>query len=176
MAAAMMNRHGMLRRDLVQVVDSQATSVSHLGVVEEVSFDPSAGRRLAGAFLELLDDAIDGEELDLEWITHHHSVQQDLSLGVVVTIDESWNDCHFLRVENGCTPTSQIADVIIATHRLKSALPDGEGLCTRQRWINRIKIGVDDDHVGSCRSSRGLSSPSPFAASGGGPGHGTGTC
>jgi hypothetical protein len=56
-AAAVTDGDRVLARNLVEVVDVERALVLHLGIVEEISLDPRARRRLAGFGAELLDDA-----------------------------------------------------------------------------------------------------------------------
>ena len=49
----------------------------HLGVVEEIALDPGARRRLACPRAQLVDDAGDGDELDLVRVADQHLVEQD---------------------------------------------------------------------------------------------------
>ena len=98
-AAAMMDDHRMVLRHLVEVVDVELALVLHLGVVEEISLDPSARRRLWRLGAQLVDDAVDGDELDLEGIADEHLVEQHVAAGVIVAVDEAGHDRHLLCVE-----------------------------------------------------------------------------
>ena len=73
-AAAMMHRDRMLGRDLVQILGRERALVLELGVVVEVALDPGAGRQRRGLRLELVDDALDGDEFDLKRIADQHFV------------------------------------------------------------------------------------------------------
>src|SRR5215813_6996824 len=64
-AAAMPYRHRVLARRLIEIVNIKSAVVLHLGVIEEVALHPGAGRGFAGASAQLLDDALDGDELDI---------------------------------------------------------------------------------------------------------------
>ena len=75
-AAAMMHRHRMILRHLVEVVNVQRAIVLHLGVVEEIAFHPGARRSLASLGAELFDDAGDGDELHFVRVADQHFVEQ----------------------------------------------------------------------------------------------------
>ena len=57
-AAAMMDHHRVFLRYLVEVVNVELAIVLHLGVVEEISFDPGARRCLGSFRAEFLDDTV----------------------------------------------------------------------------------------------------------------------
>ena len=99
MAAAMMDADGMFRRDLVEIVNVELAVVLDLRIVEEVAIDPKARGRLLGFGAELVDDAGDGDELDVVGIADEDFVEQDVAAGVIVAIDESRHDRHLLCVE-----------------------------------------------------------------------------
>jgi hypothetical protein len=92
--AAMQHSHWMVGRDLVEIVNVERALVLELRVVEEVSLDPRSRRRLACFGAQLVDDAGDRHELDLERIADEHLVEQRRAAGVVVTVDESGHHCH----------------------------------------------------------------------------------
>ena len=75
-AAAMLHDDGMLGRHLVEIADVERALVLELRVVVEVALDPRARRRLLRLRAELLDDAGDRDELDLERIADEHLVEQ----------------------------------------------------------------------------------------------------
>ena len=153
MAPAVVSRDRMPCGHLVQVMDIQDASVTDLGIVEELPFDPRAWRSLFSPLLELFHDTVDRDELDLEWITNQHAVQEGFALGVVVTIDETRNDGHLLRVKNRRITAGEISDVGIAADRLESASLNGKRLRAWQLGIDRVDIRIDDDDVG-CRRPR----------------------
>ena len=96
----MPNDHRMLRGDAIEIAPVDLALVRYLGVVVEVSLDPVAGWRLAGARAQLADDAVDRDELDFERIADQHLVQQHRApIRVIVAVDESRDDRHALRVE-----------------------------------------------------------------------------
>jgi hypothetical protein len=96
--AAMMHAHGMLTRDLIEVMHVKWAIVFYFGVVKKISFDPKSGGSFGGLGTELFDDAGDGDKLDLKGIADDHSVKKDVAFGVVVAIDESGHDGHLLGI------------------------------------------------------------------------------
>jgi len=68
MSAAMLDRDRVLGRHLIEILSSERTLVLELRIVVEVSLDPGARRRLLRLCAQLLNDAVDGHELDLERI------------------------------------------------------------------------------------------------------------
>jgi hypothetical protein len=76
------------------VVDVELAFVLDFRVVEEESLDPRTRRRRARLGAQLVDDARDRDELDLERIANEHLVHQHRSRRVIVTIGEPWYDGH----------------------------------------------------------------------------------
>ena len=64
----------MLGRHLVEVARDELPFVLDLRVVEEISVHPHAGRRLLCLGAQLLDDAVDRDELHLERIPDEHFI------------------------------------------------------------------------------------------------------
>ena len=97
--AAMLHDDRMLGRHLVEVVHVERPLVLELRVVVEVALDPGARRRLLRLRAQLLDDAGDRDEFDLERIADEHLVEQRRAARVIVAVDEAGHDRHLLRVE-----------------------------------------------------------------------------
>src|SRR5688572_28274688 len=127
-SATMSNSHRVILRHPVQVAYVQRPLVLHLGVVIEEAADPAARRRLACFGDELVDDAVDRYELDIERVADDHLVQQRLADRMVVTIDEARHDRHALRVEHLSVLAGQCSDLCVATHRDELAAAYCEGL------------------------------------------------
>ncbi len=90
--------YGVLGGDLVEVLRVERAAVLDLGVVVEVALDPCAGRGGGGAGAELVDDALNGDELDLVGVTDEDVVEQTLAATMVVRVDEAGDYGHLLRV------------------------------------------------------------------------------
>ena len=57
--------------------------ILHFGVVEKVSIDPIARRRLLGFGAEFIDDACDGDKLDLKRVADEDFVEQSVATRVI---------------------------------------------------------------------------------------------
>ena len=97
---------------------------------------------------QLADDASDADELDLERISDQHLVEQGLAAGVIVTVDESGDDGHPLRIEHLRVLPRRVAYVAAAADGSKAAGLDRESLGAGRARIHRVNLGVDDHHVG----------------------------
>src|SRR5262245_16197539 len=98
-AAAMTHDDWMLGRNFIEVVTVERPFVLELRVVVEVALDPGARRSLLRFGAKLLDDAVDGDEFDLERIADEYFVQQRRAARMVVCVDEPGHDGHLLCVE-----------------------------------------------------------------------------
>src|SRR5215467_10511821 len=78
----------------------QQTLVLHLGVVEEISLHPSGSRRFPCFSAEFVNDAGNRHELDDIRIADENLIQQHVTRGMIVAINESRNDRHLLGVES----------------------------------------------------------------------------
>ncbi len=125
-AAAVADGDRVLFRHLIEVVDVERALVLHLGVVEEESLDPKSGGRLARSCAELVDDAGDGDELDLVWIADEDVIEQDRAGRVIVRIDEAGHDRHLFGVEALSLLADERLDVLGAAHGDEPAGLDGE--------------------------------------------------
>ena len=128
--------------------------VLHLGIVEEVAFDPEARRRLAGLGAQLVDDAGDGDELDLVGIADQNLVEQDRARRMVVGVDEPRHHRHLPGIEGLGALADERLDVVGAPHRDEPAGLDGEGLHPRRQRIDRVDLGVEDDEIGLQRGTK----------------------
>ena len=151
MAAAVADGDRLLFRHLIEVVDVERALVLHLGVVEEESLDPKSGGRLARSGAELVDDAGDGDELDLVRVADEDIVEQDRAGRVIVRIDESGHDRHLLGVEALGLLADERLDVLGASHGDEPAGLDGESFRSRRNRIDRVDLGVENDEVGLLR-------------------------
>jgi hypothetical protein len=153
----MLNRHRVILRYLVQILNGQRAFVLDLGIVVEEALDPIAGRRLARLGRELVEDAGDRDELDVEGIADRNLIQQYFSDGVVVTIDEARDDRHALCVEHLRALARKRTDLSVRTHRNESAASYRERLGARQASVHGVDVGVANDQVlfarvGWCRA------------------------
>ena len=130
-AAAVVDGDWMVLRDLVEIANIELATVLHFRVVEEVAFNPGAGRCLRGAGAELFDDAVDGYELDFEGIPHEHFVEQHGAKGVVVRVDEAGNNSCSLSIHSSHARADQVPNVGIRADGEKSPVLDRESLCAR---------------------------------------------
>ena len=149
-AAAMVNGDGVVLGNLVEVVDRELAAILHFGVIEEIAFNPRARRRLRGAGAELLDDAVDGDELDFEGIADQDFVQQRGAPGVVVRVDEAGDDgARPCASQVGVPVTDQVADVGIGSDGEKAAVLDRERLGAGLAGVDGDDPGVEDDEFGA---------------------------
>ena len=144
-AAAVVDGDGVVLGNLVEVVDGELAAVLHFGVVEEIAFHPVAGRGLGGAGAELLDDAVDGDELDFEGIADEDFVEQSGAAGVVVGVDEAGDDGCAFCIPGGRTFSEDVADVGTGADGKKAAVFDREGLCAGLAGVDGDDPGVEDD-------------------------------
>ncbi len=146
-SAAMSNSHRVILRHPVQVANVQRPLVLHLGVVVEEAADPVARRRLARFGDELVDDAVDRHELDVERIADDHLVEQRLADRMVVTIDEARHDRHALRVEHLSVLAGECTDLCVAADRNEMAAADCEGFGPGESSIDGMDIRVANDQI-----------------------------
>src|SRR5690349_4687471 len=76
MTATMMDSYRMIHGHPVEVMHVERTLILDLRIVEEIPLDPGTRRSLLGSRPQLVDDAVDGDELDFVGITNQHLVQQ----------------------------------------------------------------------------------------------------
>ncbi len=143
----MVNRHRVLLRDLVQIMDVEGTLVLDFGVVVEIALDPEARRRLRRTFAELVDDAADGHELDFERIAHQHFVQQGFAFGMVVAIDEPRDDGSLTGVDDLRALAGERLDLVVGSHRHEAIAADGNGLSPWHPRIHRPDAGIEEHEV-----------------------------
>src|SRR5262249_22814244 len=129
--------------------DSERPLVLHFRVIEEIALDPVAGRRLPGAFPQLLNDAVDADELDFERIAHQHFVKQSGARRVVVAIDETGNDGGAARIPSLGTGTAQVPDVGAGAYGQEPAILDCECFGARLAGVHRDDSCVEHDEVGT---------------------------
>ena len=150
-AAAMMYAHRMFLRDLVEIVNVQLAIVLHLRVVEEISVDPNARGRLLGFGAELVDDAGDGDELDLIRVADEDFVEQDVAARVIVAIDESGHDGHLLCVEGLRPFADERLGFCCAPYVDEPSALDRESLRLRHAGIDGVDLGVENHQIGMAR-------------------------
>jgi hypothetical protein len=138
----------MLSRYFVEIADVQLALVLHLGVVEEVALHPRASRRLLCLRAKLLDDAGDGDELDLERIADEHFVEEHVTAGLVMTIGEARHDRHLLRVDRPRIFAGQAFDLVVRPHGNEPAVLHRERDGLRHARIDRVHVRVHDDEIG----------------------------
>src|SRR5947207_15370098 len=95
----MMNDDRVLGRHEVQVAGVERTLILELRVVEEVPLDPRPCRSDTRLRAQLLDDAGNGNEFDLEGIADEKLVEQRRPTRMVVAVDEARHDRHPLCIE-----------------------------------------------------------------------------
>ncbi len=143
----MVHDDGMVGGDLVEVLDVEQPAVLDLGVVEEFALDPGSRRQGHGARPQLIDDAVDGDELDLEGVPDQHVVEKGLARGVVVAVGEARRDGHALGVEDLGPFAGQRANVSGRADGDETAVPDREGLGARRLRVDCKDVGVQDHEV-----------------------------
>ena len=154
-AAAMMHRHRMVLRYLIQIVKVELAIIFHLGVVEKIPFHPSARRRLLRFRAQFVHDAGDSNELDHERIADQHFIEQGVARRVIVAIDEPWHDGHLLGVELlGSLPDERL-HLRGASHRSEAPSLYCERLRPRRTGIHRVHLGVKDNQIGRLRFAGG---------------------
>src|SRR5215469_6686901 len=113
----MVYRDRMVARHPIEILDSEPTFILDLGVVVEIALYPVPARSLLRFCPQLLDDAVDTHELDLERVAHDHFVQQVVTNGVIVAIDESRHDGHLPRIEHPGSLTRKRLDLLVRPDR-----------------------------------------------------------
>jgi hypothetical protein len=78
----------VLRGHLIEVADVEAAACLDLRVVVEVSLVPRSGRHLTRLRPQLLDDARDGDELDLERVADEDFVEERGPARMIVAVGE----------------------------------------------------------------------------------------
>src|SRR5438132_231136 len=121
--------------------------VLHLGIVVEETFHPIAGRRFTRPGTQLLHDAIDGDELDFEWIAYQHFIKQPFAHRVIVEIDESRDDRHAASIVTLRTFADEGANLRRASHCDDPATFDGEGFSPGLVRREREYSGIGNDEV-----------------------------
>ena len=145
--AAVVDGDRMVLRHLVEVVDVQLAPVLHLGVVEEIAVDPRARRRLARLRAELVDDAADGHELDVERIADEDLVKEDVALEVIVAIGESGDDRHLPGVEPLRARARERRHVPGAADGHEPAGLHRERVGSGSAGVDGVDPGVEDDEI-----------------------------
>src|SRR5438552_9202404 len=142
-----MHDYGMFRRHEVQVADVERTLILELRVVEEVSLDPRPCRSDASLRAQLLDDAGNGDEFDLEGIADEDFIEERRPTRMAVAVDEARHDRHLLRVERLRAAADESSDV--------GRAPDGDdaGRLHRERFrarkcgVHRIDLRIEHDEI-----------------------------
>jgi len=156
--AAMMHRHRVILRDLIQVVNIDQPVILHLGVVEEESFNPRSVRRLRGFRAEFFHDARDGDEFNFIRIPDKDFVQQNIAGRVIVAIYEAGYDGHLLGVVRLRPLASKSFDFGGGADRSEAAGAERESLDPRRILVHGVNLRVEDDQVRflRVRGRRGL--------------------
>jgi hypothetical protein len=139
----------VLRRDLIEVLRVQRAIVLQLGIVEEIALNPGARRRRLGSGAQLIDDALNGDELDVVRVAYKHVIEQPLAAPMIVRVDESRHDRHLLGVVHLNLFANESSDLFAASHRDEPATLDRKRLRLRLAGIDRVYLGVEDDEIGS---------------------------
>ncbi len=165
----MVDRDREVLRYLIEVMNVELAIVFYLGIVEEIAFDPSARRRLAGLRAEFVDDAGDGHELDFVGIADDDVVEQGVAGRVIMAVDESGHDGHLPGVERLGALGDEPLDIGVAADGGESAGLDCECLRFRRAGIDRVDFGVEDHEIGAgAFGSRGGAEPGPAEKTSGG--------
>jgi hypothetical protein len=151
-AAAVLHRDRMLGGHPVEIMPVERALVLQLRVVVEEPFHPRAGRRLPRLRAQLVHDALDRHEFDLERIAHEHLVEKRRAAGVVVAVREPGHDRHLLRVVRPGALPDQAANVGVRPHGDEPSALRRECLRARQRAVHRVDLGVEHDQVGVRRA------------------------
>ncbi len=122
--------------------------VLHLRVVEEVSIDPKARGRLLGFGAEFIDDAGDGDKLDLIGVADDDLVEQDVAARVIVAIDESGHDRHLLGVEGLRPLADERLGFCCAPNVDEPSTLNGKSLRLRHAGIDGVDLGVEYHQIG----------------------------
>ena len=128
------------RRHFVEVANRQRALVLDLGVVEEEALYPHARRRLLRFGAQLVDDAADGDELDVERVADQDLVEQHVAAGVVVTVDEAGDDRHTVGVEGLRALSGESLDGAAAADGNETSVRDGECLGARRLRIHGVDL------------------------------------
>src|SRR5262249_9209004 len=112
------------------------------------ALDPVTGRRGAGPRLELVDDAANGDELDLVRIADDDIVEKDRAGRVIVGVDEAGHDGHLLSVDDLRSLAGERPQLLAAADRDEAAALDREGLRPRHQRVDGVDLGVDDHEIG----------------------------
>ena len=153
MPAPVQHHHRMLRRHAVEIGPRQRPLVADLGIVKEEPLHPLPRRSLGGARLQLVDDRLDGEELDVIRIADDHLVQQRLAHRMVVAIDEPRHHRLPLGIDDLRPLARKGHGVVVAAHRHEPPAADGKGLGAGLAIIHRMHPRIADDEVGIPRQS-----------------------
>src|SRR5215468_8783925 len=112
-------------------MDIELALVLNFRIIEELAIHPVSSWCLLRVCAQLLDDAIDGDELDLKGIADRSVVQHLLADGVVVTVDESRDNGHLLRVERFGALAEETTQLFVSANRDEPTILYGERLCLR---------------------------------------------
>ena len=141
------HHHRMLGRNLVEILVVERAVILHLGVVVIITDHPGARRRLGGARLQFVDDALDGDEFDHIGISDQDFVQQNVAAAMVMRVVEAGHDHHALGVVGPRPGTRQRLDVGGAAHRQEPAGTHRKGLRRGHGRIHGRDLGIDHDQV-----------------------------
>src|SRR5580704_3591295 len=144
-ATAMMDHDRMFLRDLVQVVHVELAIVLYLSVIKEVTIDPKPRGRLPGFCAEFIDDAGDGDKLDLVGVADDDFVEENVSARMIMTIDKSGHDGHLFSIVGLCPPADERLRFCCAPHVHESSTLNGKSLRLRHAGIDGVDFGVEYD-------------------------------
>ena len=154
-AAAMVDHHRVITRDVVEVVNIKLAIIFYLRVIKEISIYPEARRRFFSFCTELVNDTGDGDEFDRVRIADQDLVQQGVAGSMIVAINESGHDCHLLRIEGYSPFPDETPGFCTAADSYEAAAPDGEGFDPGILGIHGVNLGVEDNQVGDTRVGTG---------------------
>jgi hypothetical protein len=146
-AAAMMHLDRVVLRHLVQVVNVEQAIVFHLGVVEEIAFDPGARRCLGSFRAKFGDDTVNRHKLDHVGIADDDVVKQYVAGRMIVAVDEPGHDGHLFGVECLGPFAGERLHPCGGPHGGEPAGLDRERLHPRRAGIDCVDLGIEDKEI-----------------------------
>src|SRR5579859_3287062 len=151
MTAAMMNNDRMLGRHLIKVMPIEWAIIFDLGVVEEVSLNPKTRRCFLGLSAQFVDNAGNSDELHFIRISDKDFVEQNVSFRMVVTVNESGNHRHLLRIKSVSSFSDKCPGFVRAAHKNESTVLHSKGLRLWHACIHGVDIGIEHHQVRMAR-------------------------
>ena len=145
----------MLPRHFIEIASKQSTIIAQLGVVEKISFDPSAGRQGQSLRAQLVHDTGNADKLHFEWIAHKYVIQQGLTTRMEVAVNEAGNNSHALRINHTSVGTGQITNIRRAAHSGEFVTGNGECFGQWCRIVYRVNLCVDNNIIRVLRAGSG---------------------